>query len=477
LFETINTEKQMRQYHLALGILALAFLSSCTKQISENAEEQNLNLLNAEESGVTTNQNAREKYVPNELLVKFTKGASANARSNALARIKGAVKEKVLTKAMQDIGDEEGFMVIHSPLSVLEAVNQLRGGGEIEFAEPNYIYTHDATSSDTYYKNGSLWGMYGDVTTPKNQYGSQAAEAWAVGHTGLKSVVVGIIDEGIQFTHPDLSNQIWTNPYDKPDGIDNDRNGYIDDIHGWDFAAGNNSIYDGGSSGAADNHGTHVAGTIGAKSNTSGVVGVNWNITIISCKFLGSKGGTTANAVKAIDYLTKLKTLHGLRIVASNNSWGGGGYSQALYDAIQRANTNNILFVAAAGNGGSDGVGDNNDVTPNYPASYSNSNIIAVAAITSSGAKASWSNYGAKTVDIGAPGSGIYSTTAYNTYSSYSGTSMATPHVTGGVALYASTHAGVSAATIKSAILSSAIPTASMNGKTVTGRRLNVGGF
>jgi subtilisin family serine protease len=163
--------------------------------------------------------------------------------------------------------------------------------------------------------------------------------------------------------------------------------------------------------------------------------------------------------------------------VASNNSWGGGGYSQALYDAIQRANGKNILFVAAAGNGGGDGVGDNNDATPSYPSSYSNSNIIAVAAITSSGAKSSFSNYGAKTVDIGAPGSGIYSTTASNTYSSYSGTSMATPHVTGACALYASTHAGASAATIKNAVLSSAVPTSSLSGKCVTGGRLNAGGF
>jgi subtilisin family serine protease len=308
-------------------------------------------------------------------------------------------------------------------------------------------------------------------------FGCNAATAWAGGHTGSAGVFVGVIDEGIQFTHPDLAGQVWTNPFDPADGIDNDGNGYVDDIHGWDFDGNDNTIYDGGNKGGLDDHGTHVSGTIGGKSNTEGVVGVNWNVTIISTKFLGRRGGTTANAVKAVDYLNDLKTRHGLNIVASNNSWGGGGFSQALFDAINRANTKNILFVAAAGNGGSDGVGDNNDVTASYPSNYNLANVIAVAAITSTGAKASFSNYGATTVDLGAPGQGIWSTTAFNSYSSYSGTSMATPHVTGAAALYSSTHAGATAAQIKSAIMSSTIATASLAGKCVTGGRLNVGSF
>jgi subtilisin family serine protease len=469
----------MKVNHLVAGVLATFIFAGCTKQISEptlSTEVQHSERTANEADQILSNQTPPGHFMQNELLVKFKKGSAANVRANVLARISGKVNETVLTKAMQAVGDNEGFVVVHTPLPVLEAIGKLKGL-EIEFAEPNYVYTHDATSTDTYFKSGSLWGMYGDASTPKNANGSQAAEAWALGHTGSKSVFAGVIDEGIQYNHPDLSGQVWTNPYDKADGIDNDHNGYVDDIHGWDFSGNNNSIYDGGTSGNTDDHGTHVSGTIGAKSNGTGVVGVNWNVTIISCKFLGRNGGNTANAVKAVDYLTDLKARHGIRVVASNNSWGGGGYSQALYDAIQRANNKSILFVAAAGNGGSDGVGDNNDLTPSYPASYSNSNIIAVAAITASGAKASWSNYGAKSVDIGAPGSGIYSTTAYNTYSSYSGTSMATPHVTGGVALYASTHTTASAATIKSALLSSAVPTASLSGKTVTGGRLNVSGF
>jgi subtilisin family serine protease len=408
---------------------------------------------------------------------------SESARANALARVNGKAAEKILTKTMLRFGDNEGITVINTPLAALEAVSRMKGGAEIEFAEPNYIYTHMATSSDPYFTNGSLWGMYGDATSPANQYGSQAGEAWAANHTGSKSVYVGIIDEGVQTTHPDLDANIWKNPYDVADGIDNDGNGYVDDVNGWDFDGNNNTVYDGGTKGSLDDHGTHVAGTIGAEANGTGVAGVNWNVTMISCKFLGRRGGTSANAVKAVDYLTDLKTRHGLNLVASNNSWGGGGYSQALNDAIVRSAKANILFIAAAGNGGSDGVGDDNDGGAYYPSNYNTTSgagydaVIAVAAITSSGVKSSFSNYGATTVDIGAPGSAIWSTTAFNTYSSYSGTSMATPHVTGGAALYASTNPGATATQIKNAIMSSAAPTSSLSGKTVTGGRLNVSGF
>lgn len=454
---------------------SVTFFTACKKDLNFNDQQGNLSTDAAGRPG----QLSPDAVVPNELLVKFKKGVSENIRATVLARISGNVSEKVLTKAMQRAGEDEGFLVVRTPLKALEAVGKVKGLGEVQFAEPNYIYTHDAVSSDPYYTNSSLWGMYGDASSPANQFGSQAAEAWAAGHTGSASVVVGIIDEGIQFTHPDLSGQVWTNPYDPADGIDNDGNGYIDDIHGWDFDANDNTIYDGGTRGSLDDHGTHVSGTIGAKNNGAGVAGVNWNVTIISGKFLGRRGGTTANAVKAVDYFNDLKTRHGMNIVATNNSWGGGGFSQALYDAVNRANAKNILFVAAAGNGGSDGVGDNNDVTESYPSNMDLANVIAVAAITSTGALSSFSNYGATTVDLGAPGQGIYSTTAYNLYESYNGTSMATPHVTGGVALYASTHPGATAVQIKDAILTAArnTPTSSLSGKTSTGGRLNVGGF
>lgn len=411
---------------------------------------------------------AGKDYVDGELLIQFIEGASDDDKQKALDKVKGQPIEKILTKAMERASRKEGVLLVKVNKKVLEAIADLENTPSVEFAEPNFIYTHAATSTDPNFTNGSLWGMYGPATSPANQFGSNAAAAWASNTTGSASVYVGIIDEGVQLTHPDLSGQVWNNPNDPVDGVDNDRNGYVDDINGWDFAGNNRTVYDGGNRGSSDDHGTHVAGTIGGKANNgTGVVGVNWSVTMISAKFLGSNGGTSANAIKAVDYLTNLKN-RGLNVVASNNSWGGGGYSQALFDAISRANNAGIMFIAAAGNSGT-----NNDVTASYPANYNLPNVISVAAIDRNGALASFSQYGATTVDIGAPGVGVLSTTAFNTYSSYNGTSMATPHVTGAVALYVSTHLGASVTQIMNAILSSAVPTASLSGKTVTGGRLD----
>jgi len=207
---------------------------------------------------------------------------------------------------------------------------------------------------------------------------------------------------------------------------------------------------------------------------------VCWSgVKVISAKFLGRRGGTTANGIAAVDYITDLKTRHGMNIVATNNSWGGGGFSQAMQDAIGRADAAGILFIAAAGNSATD-----NDVTASYPSNYPNANVIAVASITSTGALSSFSQWGKTTVDIGAPGSGIWSTVPVSSkgqvvsgYASYNGTSMATPHVTGAAALYKSSHPGATAADIKAAILGSAVPTPSLTNKVVTGGRLNVSGF
>ncbi|PYE55004.1 S8 family peptidase [Deinococcus yavapaiensis] len=408
------------------------------------------------------------EFVPGEVLVQLDSSLRAQSLT-ALAATLGVQSVEVV--AASD-GAPLVLAKLSSGQSVESAVASLGARGDVRYAEPNFIYHHDATSTDPYFTNGSLWGMYGPSTTPANQFGSNAAAAWASGSVGSSTVYVGIIDEGIQYNHPDLAGNVGNPNEIEANGKDDDGNGFVDDKYGWDFANNDNTVYDGGNRGSLDAHGTHVSGTIGARSNNVGVVGVNHNVRLISGKFLGRNGGTSANAIKALDYFIGLKN-KGLNIVATNNSWGGGSFSQALRDAIERSNTAGILFVAAAGNGGSDGVGDNNDATPHYPSTYDNSNIIAVAAITSSGGRSSFSNYGAKTVDIGAPGSGINSTVPYDKYASYNGTSMATPHVTGAVALYAAAHPGASAAQIKNAILSSAVPTPSLSGITVTGGRLD----
>ena len=458
---------------LVLGLISVFTIVGCKKDIQQTPVQEES--MAASPLSAQAEAQPGTNYVPNQLLVKFKKGLSTDARTAALLRIGGTVSEKILTKTMERLGDNEGIYLIHTPLAVFEAVGKIKGD-DIEFAEPNYIYTHYVEPTDNYYANGSLWGMYGNATTPANQYGSQAGEAWAAGNTGSSNTaLVGIIDEGVMWSHPDLDANCWINTADPVNGADDDGNGYVDDNRGWDFDGNNNSTFDG----LTDDHGTHVAGTIGAERNGTGVVGVNYNVKIISAKFLGRNGGTTANAIKAVDYITDLKTRHGLNIVATNNSWGGGGFSQLLKDAIDRANAKDILFVAAAGNSSS-----NNDATASYPSNYTSANVIGVASITSSGALSSFSSYGATTVDIGAPGSGINSTLPVRSggnvvagYGSYSGTSMATPHVTGGAALYASSHPGATAAAIKNAILSSAVATTSLNGKCVTGGRLNVSGF
>ncbi|HAQ18137.1 MAG TPA: peptidase S8 [Prolixibacteraceae bacterium] len=420
---------------------------------------------------------AEYDMVPNEIIVKFKEGTDASKKALVFEKLGGKLKEKILTKMMEKQGDKDGIDLVSISGTVANALLAAKNYPEIEYAEPNYIYQHTATSNDPYYTNGSLWGMYGDATSPANQYGSQAGEAWAVDHTGSNTVWIGIIDEGYMYTHEDLAANAGTNPGEiASDGIDNDNNGYVDDVYGWDFDGNNNTVFDG----TSDDHGTHVAGTIGAVGgNSKGVAGVCWTVKLLNAKFLGSAGGTTANAIKAVDYFTDLKTRHSLNLVATNNSWGGGGFSQALQDAIERANTVGILFIAAAGNDGAD-----TETSTSYPSGYPNANIIAVASIDSKGALSSFSNYAITKVDLGAPGSAIYSTLPKKSkgkivsgYGSYSGTSMATPHVTGAAALYASTHSGATANLIKDAILGSVVPTASLSGKCVTGGRLNVSGF
>ena len=349
--------------------------------------------------------------------------------------------EKAWRRARQDGAATEKLMLLQRPT-----------------CSCNQVLRSNLTPNDNY--SGLLWGL-----SQQNNIDIDAPEAWDIS-TGSSTTLVAVIDSGVDYNHPDLSPNIWTNPYEAngAPGVDDDGNGYIDDLHGI------NAITNSGDPMDDHGHGTHCSGTIGGVGNNGvGVTGVNWSVRIIGAKFLSASGsGYLFDAVKAINYVTDLKR-RGFNIVLSNNSWGGGGYSQALYDAIQQARGAGILFVAAAGNSA-----QNTDVSSAYPAGYPISNVISVAAVDSSGNLASFSNYGAYSVDIAAPGVQILSTLPGNQYRYMSGTSMAAPHVSGALALLASTWSNLSADGLKELLLRNAVPLASLKDRVATGGMLNV---
>jgi subtilisin family serine protease len=246
-------------------------------------------------SAVSSPQGAGPEYVPGEMLVQFKAGVDESEINRVLNRVNAAAAE-VVREALANGPDRGELILARFPAnaSFASARRSIEEEPMVEFAEPNWIYRHQATSNDPLYTNGSLWGMYSSTTSPTNQYGSGAAAAWAKGQTDCSSVYVGIIDEGYMYTHPDLAANVGTNSGEIADGVDNDGNGYVDDVYGWDFDGNNNSVFDG----IDDDHGTHVAGTIGASGgNGIGVAGVCWSVKMMSAKFLGKRGGTTANAV------------------------------------------------------------------------------------------------------------------------------------------------------------------------------------
>jgi uncharacterized repeat protein (TIGR01451 family) len=429
---------------------------------------------------ITSDSPNNEKHlqpesVPGEILVRFRKNAEALNPGNQLELATVGTRVDIPVEFERLAAPEimQGLRLARvAPAETERAIEALRARADVLYAEHNYIRYAQKIPNDPRF--GEMWGLKntGQPATSGGNPGTpgidiHAEQAWDI-TTGSKTVVVGVIDEGIDINHEDLTDNIWTNPGEVPNnGVDDDANGYIDDVNGWDFAHNDNTVFDytepayppaSNYSGDVEDHGTHVAGTIGAQGNNGkGVVGVNWQVSLMSLKFLtGPDGiGTSADLLKAYGYARSMRELwnssggiKGANIRVLNNSYGGGGFSQAELEAIRALGDAGILFVVAAGNDGS-----YNDRFPTYPANYLSTNLISVAASTGAGVRAAFSNSGSGTVHMTAPGVHILSTTPRNTYDFFSGTSMSTPHVAGGAALLCAAYPNIALSKLRSVIL------------------------
>ncbi len=447
-----------QRVYLGVGALIAALLSFVVMQgLTQEAKTQT----EGEAGDPTYQEGAQQAFASGEIIVKLEEDASQEDLRDLNRRTDASVEE--------DLPQSEVSVVdLPQDLSVSEAVSAYEASPEIEYAEPNFLLKPAAVPNDPSFSMMYALNNTGQTGGVKDA-DIDAPKAWDT-TTGSDDVVVAVIDEGVDISHPDLRDKIWTNAAEVAgNGVDDDGNGYVDDVNGWDFVNDDASVYDPDPlTGTGDEHGTHVAGTIAAVGdNGIGITGVSWRTRIMPLKFLGVDGGYTSDAIEAINYAVD----KGVKI--SNNSWGGGGKSQALQDAIARADSSGHLFVAAAGNGGADGVGDDNDAAPHYPSSYSNPNIVAVAATDDRDTLASFSNFGVTSVDLAAPGVRILSTLPGDAYGSYSGTSMATPHVTGVAALVKSRNLTLGDAKIKAKLLKRVDEKAGLAGKVLAGGRLN----
>ena len=355
------------------------------------------------------NQAALPTYKEGEVIVKYKSGIKRKSISNL-----SSMQNFEVVKTYTNVSKNNVLTVLKSSTTTQDMITKLKADPNVASVSPNYIRHIDLDPNDPNFNQ--LWGMNNTGQTGGVVDSDiDAVEAWDIA-TGSPDVVVAVFDTGIDYTHTDLQPNLWVNQGEIPgDGIDNDGNGYIDDVYGYDFASDSNGSND---SDPLDihGHGTHVSGTIGASGNDGfGITGINWQVSIMALKIFGP-GATTSDSdiLEAIDYVKTMKSL-GVNIVAINASYGGlgGAQSDPMNDAIKSLGALGIVFCTSAGNGGSDGIGDDNDVDAHFPSSYDAPNIIAVAATNDSDMLSSFSNYGLTSVDLSAPGEAILSTMRY----------------------------------------------------------------
>ena len=380
-------------------------------------------------------QNSGRPFVPGEVLVKLRKSISKK-RSNDLFATRGAARQ-------ENLGGQGWVRVkLRKGQDPQSAIAELQKDPDVEAVQPNFYYHLAATPNDPMWSNSALYGLT-KISAPA---------AWDT-TTGSPSVVVANIDTGMRYTHEDLAANMWTNPGEiQGNGVDDDGNGFADDYYGYDFFYNDPDPLD------EHGHGTHTGGTIGAVGNNGvGVVGVSWNVKVMAIKIFSASGrdSTSAMLINAYNYLRMMKE-RGVNIRVTNNSYAGCeeqcGIDYATKEAIDAMGDAGILNVFAAGNNN-----QNNDTsaTPNYPGSYTSPSIINVASSTSTDLRSGFSAWGPSSVDLAAPGSGVLSTTfaSNSSYGIMSGTSMATPHVTGAAALLAAFDPSLSPASIKATLM------------------------